>query len=50
MRCAACEQRIPDHEPDLVLENLSTERQRYYHTFCEGAADCFWRLLKKLER
>lgn len=37
IHCASCTQRIPDHEPDLVLEDLSTGRQRYYHAFCEGA-------------
>ena len=37
IRCASCTQCIPDHEPDLILEDLSTGRQRYYHAFCEGA-------------
>ncbi|MBV9452644.1 MAG: hypothetical protein JOZ19_00765 [Rubrobacter sp.] len=26
IHCASCTQRIPDHEPDLVLEDLSTGR------------------------
>jgi hypothetical protein len=36
IRCASCTQPIPDHEPDLIPEDLSTGRQRYYHAFCEG--------------
>ena len=38
MRCAAGQQRIPDHEPDLVLEDLATGSRLFYHAFCEGVA------------
>ncbi|MDP9474797.1 MAG: hypothetical protein M3R38_03755 [Actinomycetota bacterium] len=39
IRCAACKERIPDHEPDLVLRDLDNGgRARYYHTRCGGAA------------
>jgi hypothetical protein len=36
--CASCTQRIPDHEPDLVLEDIATGSRLYYHALCEGAA------------
>ncbi len=38
LRCAACKKPIPDHEPDLVLRKLGSEKLRYYHTGCGGAA------------
>lgn len=44
--CASCTQPIPDHEPDLVLEDLSTGRRRYFHAFSSEGADCFWRLVE----
>jgi hypothetical protein len=37
-RCAACQKRIRDHEPDLVLQDLAGGKQRFYHTRCGGAA------------
>lgn len=37
-KCAGCKQRIPDHEPDVVLRRLDGERRRYYHTRCTGVA------------
>jgi hypothetical protein len=30
----------------LVLEDLATGSRLYYHALCEGAADCFWRLVE----
>ncbi len=38
IRCAACKKRIPDHEPDVELRRLDSERRRYYHTRCTSAA------------
>jgi hypothetical protein len=38
IRCAACEKRIPDHEPDLVLQDLDGGLPRFFHTRCGGAA------------
>jgi hypothetical protein len=38
IRCSACGKRIPDHEPDVVLRQLDSERHRYYHTRCTGEA------------
>ncbi len=37
-KCAACQKRIPDHEPDVMLRKLDGERHRYYHTRCTAAA------------
>ncbi len=37
-RCAACQKRIPDHEPDLILQDLSGGKKRFFHTRCGGAA------------
>ncbi len=37
-KCAACKKRIPDHEPDVMLERFDSERRRYYHTRCTSAA------------
>jgi hypothetical protein len=37
-RCSACGKRIPDHEPDLVLQDLDGGPQRFFHTRCGGAA------------
>ena len=36
--CTFCAERIGEHEPDLVLEDLLTGRLRHYHAFCEKAA------------
>lgn len=39
IKCAACKKRIPDHEPDLILQDLENEgRLRYFHTRCGDAA------------
>ena len=38
VKCAACNKRIPDHEPDVMLRRLDGERRRYYHTRCTEAA------------
>jgi hypothetical protein len=39
IKCAACKKRIPDHEPDLILQDLDGGRRpRYYHTRCGDAA------------
>ncbi len=44
IKCAACKKRIPDHEPDLVLQDLEAKpggarrRPRYFHTRCGDAA------------
>jgi hypothetical protein len=39
IKCAHCERRIRDHEPDLVLRNLGEGgRDRFYHTRCGAAA------------
>jgi len=38
IRCAACEKRIPDHEPDLILQDLDGGPQRFFHTRCASAA------------
>ena len=38
IKCAACKQRIPTHEPDLILRKLGSEKVRYYHTRCGSAA------------
>ncbi len=38
IKCAACRERIPDHEPDVMLRQLDGERHRYYHTRCTEAA------------
>lgn len=39
IKCAACKKRIPDHEPDLVLEDLSRgSKPRFYHERCTPAA------------
>jgi hypothetical protein len=39
IKCAACKKRIPDHEPDLILESLNNpSRSRYFHTRCGDAA------------
>jgi hypothetical protein len=39
IKCAHCERRIRDHEPDLVLRDLNRGgRARYYHTRCSNAA------------
>jgi len=38
IRCAACQKRILDHEPDVELRCLDGEQRRYYHTRCTSAA------------
>jgi hypothetical protein len=38
IRCAACQKRIRDHEPDLILQDLDGGKKRYFHTRCGGAA------------
>ncbi len=39
VKCAACKKRIPDHEPDLILQDLDNGgRLRYFHTRCGDAA------------
>ena len=39
IKCAACKKRIPDHEPDLILQDLDGGgRRRYFHTRCGDAA------------
>jgi hypothetical protein len=38
IRCAACQKRIPDHEPDVEVRRLDSEQRRYYHTRCTSAA------------
>ena len=39
IKCAHCERRIRDHEPDLVLHDLNRRgRDRYYHKRCRNAA------------
>ncbi len=38
IRCAACEKRIRDHEPDLILQDLAGGPQRFFHTRCGSAA------------
>jgi hypothetical protein len=39
IKCAGCKKRIPDHEPDLILQDLDNAGQpRYFHTRCGNAA------------
>ena len=39
IKCAYCERRIRDHDPDLVLHDLNRGGlDRYYHTRCSNAA------------
>ena len=39
IKCAHCNRRIRDHQPDLILRDLDNgSRDRYYHTMCGGAA------------
>lgn len=44
VKCAACEKRIPESEPDVMLRRLDApghtpgERVRYYHTRCTESA------------
>ncbi len=38
IKCAACKKRIPDHEPDLILQDLDGGPPRYFHTRCGNAA------------
>jgi hypothetical protein len=38
IHCAACQERIPDHEPDVELRRLDGEQRRYYHTRCTSDA------------
>jgi hypothetical protein len=35
IRCSSCKKRIGSHEPDLVLENLTDGKRRYFHTHCD---------------
>ena len=37
-RCASCGQKIRSYEPDLLLEDYRTGRERFYHTRCGEAA------------
>jgi len=37
IRCASCKKRIASHKPDLVLENLTDGKRRYFHTRCDEA-------------
>ncbi len=39
IKCAACKKRIPNHEPDLILQDLDGGGSpRYFHTRCGDAA------------
>jgi hypothetical protein len=40
IKCAACNKRIRDHEPDLVLQDLEDNggQSRYFHTRCGESA------------
>jgi hypothetical protein len=39
IKCAACKKRIPNHEPDLILQDLDGGGPpRFFHTRCGGAA------------
>jgi hypothetical protein len=37
-KCAGCKKRIPESEPDFVLEHLEGGHPRHYHTTCAPAA------------
>ncbi len=32
IRCPACKKRVRDHQPDVVITDVSTGRQHVYHT------------------
>ena len=38
IKCSGCGGQIPSSEPDLVLQKLGSERLRYFHLRCVGAA------------
>lgn len=37
-RCDACNKRIPNSEPDIVLKRDGSEQRRFYHVRCVSAA------------
>ncbi len=38
IRCEACGKRVRGHEPDLILQDLSGGKKRFFHTRCGSAA------------
>jgi hypothetical protein len=35
--CAGCKKRIPNSQPDFMLEELATGKMRFYHRRCTRA-------------
>ena len=38
IRCASSKKRIGSHKFDLVLENLTDGKRRYFHTRCDESS------------
>lgn len=38
IKCSGCGKRISNAEPDLMLQRFGSEKVRYYHYRCAGAA------------